>query len=336
MSQITLAEQATPATPASTTAAVYFKSDGLMYWIDDAGVERAVSFTGGAGTFTDLTVTGNTILGNASGDTFTINAAAWTLGNAATVTGTWANLGTVTTVDINDGTIDATAIGGTTPAAGAFTTLSATGAITQGANSADSGAFRLPNAAAITWRRANNLANDMELSQDSSNNANLVIQAGTQFNFKIGSTTYLSASSTGLAVTGAISSTTINVGAATNANSRPWAFAGFGTIEGANGNGFDMLNTSTGNRAFFTLESGDIQQFNASGGQAFLFGGNKKLESLSIGVGVTGVIQGAEQAAPAAPAANGYRIFAQDNGAGKTQLMVIFASGAAQQIAIEP
>ncbi len=59
----------------------------------------------------------------------------------------------------------------------------------------------------------------------------------------------------------------------------------------------------------------------------------------NIGAGVvaiTGAIEGAEQTAPSAPAANGYRIFAQDNGAGKTQLMVIFASGAAQQIAIEP
>lgn len=43
-----------------------------------------------------------------------------------------------------------------------------------------------------------------------------------------------------------------------------------------------------------------------------------------------------EIAAPAAPSANGARIYAVDNGAGKTQLMVRFASGAAQQIAIEP
>lgn len=43
-----------------------------------------------------------------------------------------------------------------------------------------------------------------------------------------------------------------------------------------------------------------------------------------------------EMTAPAAPAANGVRIYAQDNGAGKTQLMALFASGAAQQIAIEP
>jgi hypothetical protein len=49
---------------------------------------------------------------------------------------------------------------------------------------------------------------------------------------------------------------------------------------------------------------------------------------------VRGYIQGFEQTAPAAPAANGYRIFAQDNG-GKTELMVQFASGSAIQLAIE-
>lgn len=58
--------------------------------------------------------------------------------------------------------------------------------------------------------------------------------------------------------------------------------------------------------------------------------------SVTGSISATSYIEGAEQTAPAAPAANGYRIFAQDNGAGKTQLMVIFASGAAQQIAIEP
>ena len=47
-------------------------------------------------------------------------------------------------------------------------------------------------------------------------------------------------------------------------------------------------------------------------------------------------IQLTERTAPAAPAANKVRIYAVDNGAGKTQLMAIFGSGAAQQLAIEP
>lgn len=50
----------------------------------------------------------------------------------------------------------------------------------------------------------------------------------------------------------------------------------------------------------------------------------------------SGYLQGAEMTAPAAPPANGFRIFAEDNGSGKTRLMVQFATGAAQQIAIEP
>lgn len=53
-------------------------------------------------------------------------------------------------------------------------------------------------------------------------------------------------------------------------------------------------------------------------------------------IALSGFIGGAEQTAPSAPASDGYRIFAQDNGAGKTQLMVLFASGAAQQLAVQP
>lgn len=47
-------------------------------------------------------------------------------------------------------------------------------------------------------------------------------------------------------------------------------------------------------------------------------------------------LTGTEMTAPSAPASNGFTIYAEDNGAGKTRLMVKFATGAAQQIAIEP
>lgn len=43
-----------------------------------------------------------------------------------------------------------------------------------------------------------------------------------------------------------------------------------------------------------------------------------------------------EMTAPSAGAVNTCRIYAQDNGAGKTQLMALFNTGAAQQIAIQP
>lgn len=55
--------------------------------------------------------------------------------------------------------------------------------------------------------------------------------------------------------------------------------------------------------------------------------------SLRIGVAP---LQGTETTSVAVPAANGYKIYAEDNGAGKTRLMVQFATGAAQQLAIEP
>jgi hypothetical protein len=59
---------------------------------------------------------------------------------------------------------------------------------------------------------------------------------------------------------------------------------------------------------------------------------------MEINNGSTGgaALQFLEQTAPAAAATNGARIYAEDNGSGKTRLMVKFQSGAAQQIAIEP
>lgn len=61
-------------------------------------------------------ITGTTITGTTITDgTVSINS--------GSVTGTWANLGSVTTVDVNGGTIDGTVIGGVTPAAGSFTTV---------------------------------------------------------------------------------------------------------------------------------------------------------------------------------------------------------------------
>ena len=73
--------------------------------------------TPAAATTTNLTVNGNTTLGDATGDSITINGNGVTLANAPSVTGTWANLGGVTTVDINGGTVDGAVIGGGSAAA---------------------------------------------------------------------------------------------------------------------------------------------------------------------------------------------------------------------------
>src|SRR3990167_1494078 len=110
--------------------------------IDGGTIDGSVigGVTAAAGTFTNLTSTGNTVLGNGA-DTLTINsssgitytpAATWTFSAGQTVSGTWTNLGIVTTTDINGGTVDGTTIGGTSAAAGTFTSLNATsgGALT--------------------------------------------------------------------------------------------------------------------------------------------------------------------------------------------------------------
>lgn len=49
-----------------------------------------------------------------------------------------------------------------------------------------------------------------------------------------------------------------------------------------------------------------------------------------------GYLSGVEMADPGASAINAYNMYAEDNGSGKTRLMVRFASGAAQQLAIQP
>jgi len=51
---------------------------------------------------------------------------------------------------------------------------------------------------------------------------------------------------------------------------------------------------------------------------------------------IPGYIGGAEISDPAAPAANSGRLYFRDNGAGKTQLVVRFPTGAVQVIATEP
>jgi len=54
------------------------------------------------------------------------------------------------------------------------------------------------------------------------------------------------------------------------------------------------------------------------------------------GAGGAGAMQFDEMGSAPTAEANAGRIYAEDNGSGKTRLMVVFGTGAAQQIAIEP
>lgn len=101
----------------------------------------------------------------------------------------------LTTADINGGTIDATAIGGSTPAAGAFTTLSATGKITA-STAAGVGGYALgrrdTGSVAWEWYSA---AGNLQLYSFGAVADVFTINANTAANT-------IAISSTGLAVTG--------------------------------------------------------------------------------------------------------------------------------------
>jgi hypothetical protein len=388
----------------------------------------------------NLSVNGGTTIGNAAGDAFTIHPSAWTLSNSVTVTGTFANLGTVTTVDINGGTIDGTTIGGATPAAGAFTTLSAKGgnggnlivdndgsAYTQQVflrgGAANSGLDILVESGASSIRglqvgpvnimAAASAGTPLQIASFSSTglavtgalscSTNLTVTGGT---ITTGSTTALSLATSGGTVaqfanvasqvnywylygnaTGnspaiQVAGSDTNVDAAfsskgtgalrfytnavTNEQVRITHTASadrYITLTGSNG-GNPTIGTSAGGLGISSYV--DLTGTDGSSVALYLVGGSairntgvgahfyldtKATDGGNIyirpqantaaifsptGMSLVGFYEGTEQSAPAAPAANGYRIFAQDNGAGKTQLMVRFASGASQQIAIEP
>jgi len=106
-------------------------NQALQDWANTVRSSFTDSGVTDAGDFTTITASGNvafngdTTIGDASGDALTINPAAWTLANAVTIAGSFTDLGTVTTVDINGGTADDLVIGGSSSAAVTGTTLKA-------------------------------------------------------------------------------------------------------------------------------------------------------------------------------------------------------------------
>jgi hypothetical protein len=133
---------------------LFFESLGSGNW-------RCIAYlptTGGVVTTTNAVTLTNKTLTSPTINTPTINtvaavggawtaAATWTLPaitlggtvtlNGQSFSGTCANGGTFTTIDINGGTVDGTIIGGSSAAAGTFTTLTATGNAAIGDASSD-------------------------------------------------------------------------------------------------------------------------------------------------------------------------------------------------------
>lgn len=114
--------ESTGANSDPTNGASYIKNIREILLNTFANVSGAVTAS-----HTELNYLDLTALGTAE------NSKAITVGasggcNAAAVT--WSNLGTVTTVDMNGGTIDGATIGGSSAGAGSFTTLTASGNVT--------------------------------------------------------------------------------------------------------------------------------------------------------------------------------------------------------------
>ena len=63
---------------------------------------------------------------------------------------------------------------------------------------------------------------------------------------------------------------------------------------------------------------------------------NPSIKEIGPGIEIPEFMELSEIPDPASPAVNKCRLFCRDNGAGKTQLAVIFNSGAIQILATEP
>ena len=103
--------------------------------------------------------------------------------------------------------------------------------------------------------------------------------------------------------------------------------------------GAEKVGTGTPRNVLIKSNSG-VLTFNDGNSAMVLTSGDLQVGTRTLS-GVTSIVQSnyhqmTEMTAPAAPAANNVRIYAEDNGSGKTRLMALFPTGVAQQIAIEP
>lgn len=92
-----------------------------------------------------------------------------------------------------------------------------------------------------------------------------------------------------------------------------------------------LPNNSTVMAARNAANNGNLWIVQTNGSDEIIFG-----EDGTSATGTKTIIVGTETTDPAAPAANGWKLYARDNGAGKTQVCVRFPTGAVQVLATEP
>ena len=206
--------------------------------------------------------------------------------------------------------------------------------------------FRLQNAASLGWSSTSNPqsgAFDLVLVRDTANT--LAQRNGTASQTYRLYNTYTDASNYEMGTlrwfSNRLELTTIQAGTGTGRNI--WLYP-VEYIAGGNNTGLLIYNA-------FNSVIPTISIWGGSGASDYLVFNTSSLDFYPSGSGSWSIgrtalpfknlflrdyMEMTEMTAPAAPAANQVRIYAEDNGAGKTRLMARFATGAAQQIAIEP
>jgi hypothetical protein len=130
------------------------------------------------------------------------------------------------------------------------------------------------------------------------------------------------------------------------------AVVGKANISVQNEQGFQVYASGNTNRALIITNFSGAPMINMASDWSLNWGSSTTVNTSydtsmwRIGAGIVGVrgssittggaLAFVEQTAPSAPGTNGVYIYAEDNGGGKTRLMALFPTGAAQQIAIEP
>jgi len=270
--------------------------------------------TAAAGTFTDLTVNGNTILGDAAVDTVTLNAQTVTLNNSTTISS--ASTKTITITSAATGAINGFNIGATTAGTGAFTTLSASSTVSGtgfstylasppaiGGTTAAAGAFTTVTSTVVTGTAPFTVAsttNVANLNASSLNGATFAAPGA------IGSVT----ASTGAFTTLSASSTVSGTGFSTYLASPP-AIGGTAPAAGAFTDLTSTGNTTIGDAATDTLTI-NPQTISLANSTAITAASTKTL-TLNGGAGSNGIVIDASNKVGIGATSSGYNLYVTGN-----------------------